>query len=404
MVFADWAHEEVSSTVTALREFAKLEGHPENPNYRLFHKDDLRAWVVFAVVFVALIIFDNFVLHRKNERLSFRRAVQYTAFWVLCACGFCAYIYVERGLHASCMWMTGYLLEWMLSVDNLFVFHLIFQKFGTPDELKHKPLFYGIVGAIVFRMIFFCIEEVLMHRVSWMHVFFGLFLVYTGVKCAVSDDEDEDPKKNPAFIWLSQRISFVNGYDKEGRFFVPCQVDSKTGAVSAPPLMRAEIDEEEEEAEQKLLYEAEAGYEAAGAEAATDTTSNQRSRATLLVLVIICLEVTDVVFAVDSVSAIVAQISDLYLAYTACVFAMLGLRALFFVIEALVKLFSLLKYGVAVILVFIGIKLMLRGWVEFHPLVVCSLLLGTIMVSMLASVVYDRFYGEEIGCGGKDGE
>merc|ERR1719284_816395 len=106
----------------------------------------------------------------------------------------------------------------------------------------------------------------------------------------------------------------------------------------------------------------------------------------MLVLVIICLELTDIIFAVDSVSAIVAQISDLYLAYTACVFAMLGLRATFFVIDELVKLFSLLKYGVALILVFIGAKLMLRGWVEFHPMMVTALLLSTLMVSMLASV------------------
>merc|ERR1719311_764482 len=106
----------------------------------------------------------------------------------------------------------------MLSVDSLFFFHLIFQKFRCPDHLKHKPLFWGIVGAIFFRMIFFCIEEVLINRVAWMHMLFGIFLIYTGIRCAGSDIEGENPQKNPVFLWLSRKIKFVNGYDKEGHF------------------------------------------------------------------------------------------------------------------------------------------------------------------------------------------
>merc|ERR1719454_567123 len=106
---------------------------------------------------------------------------------------FCIYIYFHRGLNDAFSWATGYLLEWMLSVDNLFVFHLVFNLYGTPDHLKHKPLFWGIVGAIFFRMLFFVIEEYLLHSLWWMHIVLGIFLIYTGIKTATSDDEDEDP-------------------------------------------------------------------------------------------------------------------------------------------------------------------------------------------------------------------
>merc|ERR1719305_848986 len=104
-------------------------------------------------------------------------AVVYTLFWVACACAFCGWVYWYYSPSSAFMWMSGYLLEWMLSFDNLFVFHLIFNVYGTPSHLKHKPLFWGIVGAIVFRMIFFCIEEVLMHSFNWMHILFGIFLI-----------------------------------------------------------------------------------------------------------------------------------------------------------------------------------------------------------------------------------
>merc|ERR1719421_206349 len=345
--------------------------HPDG--YRLFRKEDTTAWVVFTVVFFVLIIFDNVVLHRKAEKLSFRQACVYTVFWILCAAGFCGYVYWERGMQDATNWMTGYFLEWMLSVDNLFVFHLIFQKFGTPDEQKHKPLFYGIVGAIIFRMIFFCVGEVLLHRIWWMHILFGAFLIYTGVMAVISDDEEEDPQDNPVFQYLASRIRFVNSYDKLGSFYIRAGVDPKTGTVvdTSEQLLRpvggggaraslVGSDPDEEDG---------TGPTSGGTMTAHNVSPQEKanleyqSRATLLLLVVICLELTDVMFAVDSVSAIVAQIPDLFLAYTACVFAMLGLRAMFFVIEELIDLFEFLKYGVALILIFIGVKLMLKEWI-----------------------------------------
>merc|ERR1719252_357823 len=125
--------------------------------------------------------------------MTLLQAMLYTSFWITVAMMFCFYIYVTRGANDAFDWGTGYLLEWMLSVDNLFVFHRIFILFKTPDSQKHKPLFYGIIGAIVFRMIFFLIEEILLHHVTWMHLVFGLFLIYTGFKAVSMDDDDESP-------------------------------------------------------------------------------------------------------------------------------------------------------------------------------------------------------------------
>jgi len=283
-------------------------------------------------------------------------------------------------------------------VDNLFVFHLIFNIYGTPSHLKHKPLFWGIVGAIIFRMIFFCIEEVLMHSFTWMHILFGIFLIYTGIKTACTDDEDTDPRENWLFVMISNMIPFVNGYDSKGAFFVKVPLDKKGNPILPDPIGEVEVSEggengdgdEESKPKTIAIFSADSWYKDGG-DYDEDGKKKWEWRATMLFLVVICLEVTDIIFAVDSVSAIVAQIPDLYLAYTACVFAMLGLRALFFVIDELIRLFSLLSYGVALILIFIGVKLILKGWYHFPAWFVCSILVGTLVTCMIASLIYDKY-------------
>lgn len=325
----------------------------------LFEEEDMMPWIVFTMVFFVLVIFDNWVLHRKAEKINLVTAILYTTFWIAVAGMFNLYVYYTRGMDDAFSWGTGYLLEWMLSVDNLFVFHRIFIVFKTPDEQKHKPLFYGIVGAIVFRMIFFLIEEVLLHHVTWMHLVFGLFLIYTGVKAVTMDDDDESPEKGWMFNWLVKHINYVDKYDDQGKFFTLVEVNKDTNSY-------LEDKEDTASKEQQVV---------------------KKWRATRLVLVVVCLEVTDLVFAVDSVSAIVAQIPDLFLAYTACVFAMLGLRAMFFAIDELVKMFALLCYGVAFILIFLGFKLIMRSWIHIPPKYVCCILVGTLVLSIVASLL-----------------
>jgi len=334
-------------------------GHHDK-DHVLIRPEDHTHWIVFFIAFFVLIIFDNVVLNRGKEKISFGRACIYTLFFIACAGLFNIYIYFVRGPTDAFNWGTGYLLEWMLSVDNLFVFHRVFQLFKTPDDQKHKPLFFGIIGAIVFRMGFFCVEELLMHQFSWMHIVFGLFLIYTGVKAGMADDEDERPDESPVFIWITSKIPYVNQYTRDGSFFVKVPVDENRELANEAQIPR-----------------------------------RREWKATKLMLVVIFWEITDLIVAVDSVAAIVAQIPDLFLAYTACVFAMLGLRATFFVIDELVKLFSLLGYGVALILIVLGVKLILRDYVHVPPSYFLAFLITTIAVSMIGSVIKETYWPSE---------
>merc|ERR1719316_1073069 len=180
-----------------VQELEKREG------YVLFHSKDLSAWLIFLLVFIMLVAFDNLVLHRNAKAISFARACCYSVFWTWCGMCWNLYVYYHRGWTDALAWTTGYLLEWMLSMDCLFFFHIIFKLLGTPDHLKHIPLFWGIVMAIFFRMFFFLIEEVLMHSFYGTHLAFGLFLVYTGIKSATISDEHFDPRENPLFVFMT---------------------------------------------------------------------------------------------------------------------------------------------------------------------------------------------------------
>jgi tellurite resistance protein TerC len=357
----------------------------EGPSdYHLFRTQDATSWITFSIVFVILIIFDNFCLHRSNKALSLGQASVYTFFWVLCAGCFCGWIGWSRGANAAGNWGSGYLLEWMLSFDNIFVFHLIFQLYSTPDDLKHKPLFWGICGAVFFRLIFLFIGEYMLHTLWFAHLIFGGFLVYTGIKSVTVDDEDDDPSKNWLVQFLSRRLPFVSYYDAKGAFFVQVPVDG-----ASQPLLPAG------QTPQGSSSNGEAGERGYGtidfaAVRHQNPSVRTETRATMLFLVVICLEVSDILFAVDSVSAIVAQVPDLYLAYTSAVFAMLGLRAMFFIVDELVHLFQFLKYGVAAILVFIGIKLILGKLIHIPPGIVCIILFATLGLSMVVSVLYDK--------------
>lgn len=225
------------------------------------------------------------------------------------------------------------------------------------------------------------------------HILFGGFLVYTGMKAALFEDDDEDdPSKNPVVQWLSRRLPFIGAYDSQGRFFVRVPVNENgdfllpegtVASVEAPPT------EEDGQEEEPRNY---GTVDMAAAARACTLPHRLQWRATMLFLVVVCLEVSDILFAVDSVSAIVAQVPDLFLAYTSAVFAMLGLRATFFIVDELVKLFSLLKYGVAAVLVFIGLKLMASRLIHIPAGIVFALLFTTLGSSMIASVIHEKYW------------
>merc|ERR1719330_1125202 len=231
------------------------------------------------------------------------------AVWLLVAAMYNGVIFVQKGFEHGIQWFTGYVLEWLLSMDNLFVFHLIFQAYSTPKASRPKALLIGILGAVVFRMVFFLTLSSLIHMFRWVLVVFGLLLLYSAVQ-AVREEEDDGEEATDNFLIRGFRSVFgsriQDTYDSQGRMFV---------------------------------------------------WAGEQWEMTLLVPVALCLVVTDLLFAVDSVSAKVAQIPDSYIAYSSTVIALFGLRTLFFIIQSLVDLFVLLKYGLCFILAFIGVEL-----------------------------------------------
>lgn len=346
-----------------------LETRPERVTF--YREEDRDAWIMFTAAFVVLLIVDLCVVSRRQNRTSIGLAAGVTVFWVLCAGCFNVYVYTRFGHDAAFSWTSAYMLEWLLSFDNLFVFHSIFSVYKTPEELRMKVLSYGIWGAVVMRLVFLFLGEFLMHAVWFAHLAFGFFLIYTGVR-AVAEDEEEDPSQ----LWMVKTVTkwlpFVSYYDRDGAFFIRVPVDRNGLAVQ---------DSKDEHAPLAADVESYGSVE---------KEQHHATRATLLFLVLLCLEVCDLAFAIDSVSAVVAQVTDLFLAYSAVAFAMLGLRAAFFVVDALAHTFALFKYGIACVLVFIGLKLVLTRVIYFPPLLVVIVLLGTLAASVVLSVVQER--------------
>jgi TerC family integral membrane protein len=233
-----------------------------------------------------------------------------------------------------------------------------------------------------------------MHALFFMHFVFGAFLVYTGIKTVTADEEDEDPSEQPFIKWLQETIPFIPVYDHSGRFFVRVPVD-ESGEPNIPK--EAYIKEEASENTPILAEENEKSVDIVDFDVAARGAQNTQLRATMLFVVVCCLEFSDILFAVDSVSAIVAQVNDLFLAYTSAVFAMLGLRATFFIIDVLVQLFELLKYGVAIVLIFVGAKLIVGRFYHVPASIVCVVLVGAIAGSMVASVLQDMLRKKEEG-------
>jgi len=260
-------------------------------------------------------------------------------FWILMGIAFNVVVWARQGREAAVQWCSGYILEWLLSMDNLFVFHLIFKTYATPRALLHKALFLGIVGAVLFRMLFFVAMTSLLHLLSWVRFVFGLLLIYSGIQAARGEDDDGDVSDTWAVRLFKSCLGsrLADSYDLQG---------------------------------QNLFVRGEDG----------------RLKATLLVLVIACLEITDVLFAIDSVSAKVAQIPDYYIAYSSSVIAIFGLRAMFFIIQDVVDMFDLLKYGLCFILVFIGIELMISDWVQLPAHVVCVVIVSVFTIGIAGSV------------------
>lgn len=299
--------------------------------------ENLTFWILFNVFVIGMLVLDLVVLNKKNHEVKVKEALWWTAFWVGLAAAFNILVYFWKGKEPAIQFLTGYLIEESLSVDNLFVFMLIFNYFAVPVEYQRKVLFWGILGALIFRAIFILLGVTLIQHFSWTIYILGAFLVITGVKMAVSQDKEINPEKNPIITLVNKFLRVSSVYDK-GNFF---------------------------------------------------TRINSQLYATPLFIVVLVIETTDIIFAADSIPAILAVSHDPFIVYTSNVFALLGLRSLYFALAGIMQLFHYLHYGLSIILVFIGFKLLVSH-VEaikidmlFALAVVAIILAGSVILSII---------------------
>src|SRR5918999_1693402 len=292
-------------------------------------------WIGFTAFVVAMLVLDLSVFHRRAHEVRMREALIWTGAWIGMALLFNLGVYLWFGAKTGLEFLTGYLIEKALSVDNIFVFLVIFAYFRVPGALQHRVLFWGIIGALVTRAIFILLGAALLHRFHWVVYLFGAFLVFTGVKLLWQGESEVHPERNPMLRLFARLVPSVSDY-RGTRFWV-----------------------------------VEAG----------------RRFATPLLTVLVVVETTDLVFAVDSIPAIFAVTRDPFIVYTSNIFAILGLRALFFVLAGTMEKFHYLKVGLGLVLAFVGVKMLLADVykvpVGISLSVIAALLAGSIITSLL---------------------
>ena len=290
-------------------------------------------WIGFNIFVLGMLALDLGVFHRKAHTISIKEASIWSVVWVCLAMIFNVGIYYVWGSEKALEFLTGYVIEKSLSVDNLFVFLMIFQYFSTPSQYQHRVLFWGILGALILRAVFIATGSALLSNFHWMIYVFGGFLVVTGIKMYLQGDEKIEPEKNPVVRLFERFVPIIRKYDGQN-FFI---------------------------------------------------RREGKSYATLLMLVLIVVETTDVIFAIDSIPAIFAITDDPFIIYTSNVFAILGLRALYFMLAGVMEMFVYLKIGLSVVLCFVGAKMMLIDIYKI-PIGVSLAVIGSVLLlSIIAS-------------------
>ncbi len=293
-------------------------------------------WIIFNVFVIALILIDAFILSPAGKTVTFRRAIALTVFWMTLAALFNLGVYHYLGHTKALEFLTGYVIEQSLSIDNLFVFLLIFGYFKVPAIHQRQVLFWGIIGAQIMRAVFILAGVALLNKFHWLIYIFGGFLVFTGFKLFFEKDKEIDPEKNIVIKWFRKLVPVTKDY-----------VDDKF-------LVRL----------------------------------NNVWHATPLLIVLIIIETTDLIFAVDSIPAVLAITKDPFIVYTSNIFAILGLRAMYFALAGLMNLFHHLHYGLGVILVFVGIKMLIEHYVHIPIVVALGFIALAISVSIMTSILY----------------
>lgn len=282
-----------------------------------------------------MLIVDLAVFHQKDHEESIKEALIWTGIWIALSLIFGVGVYYYMGSQMALDYYTGYLIEKSLSVDNIFVFLLVFNYFKVPAKYQHKVLFWGIFGALVLRFAFIFTGVALLERFHWIIYIFGAFLVYTGIKLAFEKDKDVHPDQNPVLILVRKFIPTVKTY-YGSHFFI-----RKMGKLVATPLF----------------------------------------------IVLIVIETTDLVFALDSIPAILSITRDEFIVYSSNAFAILGLRALYFAVSGIMRLFHYLHYGLSAILVFVGIKMLIAEFYHIPTLYALGFIALSLAISIIASIM-----------------
>jgi tellurite resistance protein TerC len=302
-------------------------------------------WVGFHVVIFSMLALDLGVFHKKTHKVPVKEALTWVAVWVSLALLFNLFIFFEFGKTKALEFFTGYIIEYSLSVDNIFVFILIFTYFGVRDEYQHKVLFWGILGALIMRGIFIFAGVALINRFHWIVLVFGGFLVFTGLKMLFTKQAEVHPEANPMVRFFKKFLPVTNEMHGD-KFFI--RRDHK-------------------------LY------------------------ATPLFLVLLVVESSDLIFAVDSIPAILAITQDRFIVYTSNVFAILGLRSLYFAVSGIMGFFRFLKIGLAFVLTFVGVKMLAAYFHMEIPIVISLMVIVSILViSILASLFIKEKVEKEV--------
>lgn len=289
-------------------------------------------WIGFNAFVLLMLALDLGVFHRKEHKVTFKEAISWSVVWVTLALIFNGWIYYDQGKDKALEFLTGYLIEKSLSVDNIFVFVLLFSFFKVPEQYRHRVLFWGVLGALLMRASFIAAGAVLIEKFHWIIYVFGAFLVFTGYKMLNKKTEDMHPEDNPLVRWFVKKGKVTSDYHGKN-FFVRI---------------------------------------------------NGQKLATPLFLCLLSVEFTDLIFAVDSIPAIFAITKDPFIVYTSNVFAILGLRSLYFALEGIITRFPYLRYGLALILIFIGLKMLA---VDIYKIPVVASL-AVIAVILLTSIFW----------------
>ena len=295
-------------------------------------------WLVFAAVISVMFILDLWVFNRKSHEIRFREALTWTLVWVGLALAFNAGVYFYLGKAKALEFLTGYLIEESLSVDNLFVFIMIFSYFRVPRMHQPKILKWGIIGALVMRAFFILLGIELIERFHWLVYIFGAVLIYTGIKMAFGGEEQIEPEKN-LMVRLLRKFMPITKRNVGDKFFI-----KRRGILAATPLF----------------------------------------------LTLLVVETSDLIFAVDSIPAVLAVTRDPFIVYSSNVFAIMGLRSLYYLLSHVIEMFVYLKLGVSCILAFVGAKMLLADLVEIPLSVSLGVIVGALSISVLTSIMVSR--------------